>query len=356
MRASLLLAILVALAACGREASPLPAARRPVTSVVPGHVSVGEGTVNLPKQVGDWVRPDASSRITADTIFDYMDGAGEMYLAYRFDHLDVFEYKAEDGRLGTILVELYSMKASDDAFGLLSNDWGGEAVPFDPGPGQDWVRAAPPHRALYGAGLLRMWKRCLYARILASSETEDSRAAVLTLGKAIISGGSGSEGASDPPPGFLRSFDAATGRLDPKRPVRPERTCLFRSYLVLNSAYFLASQDILGLGPDVVAATTEYAPAAAGERPVRVVVVGYPSAERARAGLKLFGQNYLADAFRGKPVARTGSVRVEHGWVAWTLWDASGTLPGVTLVFDAPDRSVARRFADSVIPVGAPSK
>ena len=48
----------------------------------------------LPKTVGPWTRPGSPRLITAKTIFDYMDGAGELYLGYRFDHLEVYEYKA----------------------------------------------------------------------------------------------------------------------------------------------------------------------------------------------------------------------------------------------------------------------
>jgi len=55
-----------------------------------------------------------------------MDGAGELYLGYRFDHLESYEYEVQSEK--NILVELYFMKTADDAFGLLSLDWGGEPV------------------------------------------------------------------------------------------------------------------------------------------------------------------------------------------------------------------------------------
>jgi hypothetical protein len=55
-----------------------------------------------------------------------MNGAGELYIGYRFRHLDVYEYTS--GSEENILVELYYMETPDDAFGLLSLDWGGESV------------------------------------------------------------------------------------------------------------------------------------------------------------------------------------------------------------------------------------
>jgi hypothetical protein len=142
--------VLAVFAACSREQPPPPAARRPVSSVVPGRADVGGATVSLPSRIGEWTRAGAARRITAETIFDYMDGAGEMYLAYRFEHTDVFEYKSADDSLGTILVELYSMKTSDDAFGLLSTDWTGEPASLS-GLVGPVGHASPPHQGLYGA-------------------------------------------------------------------------------------------------------------------------------------------------------------------------------------------------------------
>ena len=79
-----------------------------------------ETTIALPKTIDGWTRPDQPRRITADTIFDYMDGAGELYIGYRFRYLDVIEYTSSDE--DQILVELYWMESSNDAFGLLSRD------------------------------------------------------------------------------------------------------------------------------------------------------------------------------------------------------------------------------------------
>ena len=95
--------------------------------------------------------------------------------------MEVFEYTAEDGE--NILAEIYYMQSSEDAFGLLSQDWTGEAVdnyytPFS-------KRVAPSCRALYGGGLLRMCSGDIYARIMAIRETPDSREAVLKIGKVV---------------------------------------------------------------------------------------------------------------------------------------------------------------------------
>ena len=43
--------------------------------------------LNLPKTIGVWTRPDTPRVIDSGNIFEYMNGAGELYLAYRFKHL-----------------------------------------------------------------------------------------------------------------------------------------------------------------------------------------------------------------------------------------------------------------------------
>ena len=70
-------------------------------------------TVNLPKTIGVWTRTDSARIIDSSNIFDYMNGAGELYLAYGFDHLEVYEYTANQQE--NILVEVYVMNTSDDA-------------------------------------------------------------------------------------------------------------------------------------------------------------------------------------------------------------------------------------------------
>ena len=93
---------------------------------------MNSGKLNLPKTVGVWNRPESPRIINSKNIFKYMNGAGELYRGYRFRHLEVFDYTSPDQ--GNILVELYFMENADDAFGLLSLDWGGEPVSFDGTP------------------------------------------------------------------------------------------------------------------------------------------------------------------------------------------------------------------------------
>jgi hypothetical protein len=280
----------------------------PVLAVPPAPPKATAATVDLPQIVDGWSRPAGLRRIEAAGIFDYMDGAGELYLAYRFGHLDVAEYASPDQ--GDILVELYWMRTSNDAYGLLSGDWGGEPVAL-----KDHEPASGP-RALYGAGLLRIWSDDLYARVLATRESEASRRAVLALGRAIVAGRP-----DPPPPPLATSLPQSAGGLT----LRRDSVCFLRSHLVLNSVYFVCRKDILKLGPSVEAVAARYGTA-------RLLLVLYPDARAARLALKRFRPVYLPETDAGA----AGLARIEDGWAAFGL---SGR--GLALVFEAPDRETA---------------
>ena len=290
---------------------------RPTPSVP----KAAEPSAPLPLSVDGWTRPATVKRIEPAAIFEYMDGAGELYLAYRFDHLDVAEYAS--GGQDEILVELYWMRSSDDAYGLLSGDWGGEPVTLK------GTEPAGVPRALYGAGLLRIWSDGLYARVLASRESDASKRAVLALGRAIVAG------RADPAPPRLAAelpHNAAGYAL------RRDTICFLRSHLVLNSAYFISQQNILGLDRTVEAVTTRYdsAPPDGKRRHLRLLLVRYPSAEAARAALVSFREGYLPETLSAPASAGSTVTHIEDGWAGYR---AAGR--GVAFVFEASDHEAA---------------
>jgi hypothetical protein len=327
------------LAACPPPAGGLPAAPLPLpTAAAPVSSAVDAAQdVNLPKQAGRWVRPDAPRRITEETIFDYMDGAGELYLAYRFDHLDVYEYSAPEKRLGGIKVELYWMKSADDAFGLLSTDWGGDVVELHGRVGEPHA-AVPAHDALYGGGLLRLWSGGLYARVMASRETAESRAQVLAIGRSIVSG----RPASGPPPEILSNVPV---RLPGGFELRPDRTCFFRSHYVLNAAYYLSPHDVLGLGLDVDASISEYRTAGTGGTPLHLILVAYPSTAAAEAALRTLQKAYAPPpAGQASERPASAAAKVESGWIGWAAADRS-----LAVVLDAPGEGDAKELARAAL-------
>jgi len=303
-------------------------------------MNTAETTMNLPREVGAWTRPEVPRTVTASQIFEYMDGAGELYLGYRFDHLDVYDYKSSG--TGNILVELYWMKTSDDAFGLLSNDWGGEAVSLADGWGRaPAVAAAPPHRALYGAGLLRIWSDNLYVRVLASNETPASRQAVLDIGRGIVAGR-----AATSQPAILAALPRQGGA---GFSLRGDRVWFLRSHLVLNAAYFLATDNVLDLDLSVEAIVAPYGTSAPapGQRVPHLVLVRYATANAALKALARFRSSYLPETAKAPAATESKTsvlTKIEDGW---TGYQVSGR--ALVLVFECSSRQLAASLIEQVI-------
>ncbi len=291
-------------------------------------------TINLPKSVGAWTRPDSPQRVTSQNIFDYMNGAGELYIGYWFDHLEVYEYTSSQE--DEILVELYFMATSDDAFGLLSLDWGGEPVTWS-GSAQDGKKQAQSHliRALYGEGLLRIWADNLYVRVMATRETPASRKAVLALGKAIT--------ADQKNPQQPKLVEALSLRMSPDWKLRKDRMSFFRSYLVLNSIYYLSQQNILQLNHSTEAVTAPYTKTTetGDDKRIQFLLVKYKNPERARNAQDQFHDTYLPEHKKdNKPdsaVRNPSTFEVEEGWLGYQL---KGQY--LAIAFDCPNQESAQ--------------
>jgi hypothetical protein len=300
-----------------------------------------EKTVNLPKTIGVWTRPDRARIVDSSNIFDYMNGAGEIYLAYGFDHLEVYEYAAA-GQQGGILVEVYVMKTSNDAFGLLSMDWGGEPVAIHALPSsQDNRTVAPPTRALYGGGLLRMRADTIYARVMAYRETSESKEAVLSIGEHIAA-----DRKISAEPQLLNIFAPA---IHPDWKLRRDRIGYLRSHLILNSLYYLSHQNILNLdqSTEAVTARLENISNSGTAKSVQVLFVKYATPKKAQKALDDFHNAYLQEHQKGVDPGitekYTNFFKIEDGWLGYTL---NGAYLG--LVFECPNRESAQMIMNYI--------
>lgn len=296
-----------------------------------------QSPVVLPQTIGDYALSDSVQKVHSRNIFEYMNGAGELYLAYRFDHLDVYEYTSEGD--DDILVEIYVMQSPEDAFGLLSLDWTGEPVDLRESPSAEATAAvAPPHRALYGLGLLRVWSDAIYARVMAYRVSPASEAAVLAIGRAIAA-----NRAKAPKPRLLRMLSPLA---DADGSLLQDRIRYFRSHLVLNSFYYLSHQNILNLdlSCEALAATLEKTTPSGEQVRIQFLFIKYADAEQARQALMHFHKAYLSEA--QEDTDRTNAInfyKIEAGWVGYRQIDRC-----VALVFDCPDRETAKLILNRI--------
>jgi hypothetical protein len=221
----------------------------------------------LPAEVSGWMRGREDHAFTRDDIFDYLDGGGEIYLAYDFQFVFVREYVRADAP--SIIVEIYQMSSSPDAYGLFTHDTDGEEIELGQG-------------AIYGAGLLRFWKDTIFARIMADRETPEAKAVIMEVGTRIVAAipGNGEE------PGLIK--------LLPAEGLRPKSLRYFHAVISLNAHLYLANANILNLSPETGVALAQYEREGAK---ARVILVEYLSAERAADAERRFTEMFLLERY-----------------------------------------------------------
>ena len=261
----------------------------------------------IPKTVGPWLS-EMDQIYDAETIFQYIDGAGEVYRSYNMK-LVVSRRFHKDGR-PDIVVDLFDMGASEDAFGVFTHDLDGESAGIGQGSN-------------YKAGLLSFWKDRYFGSVFAEEETKDAKDAVLELGGRIAAA-IPKEG---PGPKLL-SYLPAEG-LD------AGRVAFFHNYTVLNYHFFVAAGDILLLEQTAAAVLAPYARAGGKSY---LLLVRYPDEAKAARAFEVFSKNYMPDA------KRPGIVRTEDK--RWTASAKAGDI--VIVVFNADSDQFAMSQLASV--------
>ena len=73
---------------------------------------------SLPGQVGEWQARDEDEQYNRNTLFEYINGGAELYLAYDFQQALVRRYTGPNN--AEIILDIYDMGNSEDAFGIFS--------------------------------------------------------------------------------------------------------------------------------------------------------------------------------------------------------------------------------------------
>jgi hypothetical protein len=254
--------------------------------------------ISLPSEIADWKWDRKEMKYDSKTLFGYMDGAAELYLAYGFENLKVRRFE-KSGR-PPITVELYEMASSEDAYGVFSFEHQDEDVGI--GQGSE-----------FGGGLLRFWKGKYFASIYAEGEGAEVESGILEIGRAVAN----SIPATGPAPklvGFIPGKDL--GLAD--KSVR-----YIRSHVLLNQRFFIAHQNILNLSRNTEAVLAQYL---RDKQKVQLLLIRYPDLKEAGNAYQGFMRAYLPDA-GGKDHSKTEDRK-------WTY--ARQRNEFVVIVFGAP--------------------
>ncbi len=265
----------------------------------------------LPSKVGDYKADGKDEFYDRQSAFRYMDGAAELYRSYAFKLLMVRKY-VKAGH-PSILVELFDMGVSEDAFGIFSYQTEEEEVGI--GQGSD-----------YGGGLLRFWKGKFFANVYAERETPVTRDDVLMIGKAIAK----NIKRDGPKPKLIQFL--------PEEGLAQKTIRYFHLHPVLNHHYFISHENILHLGLRTNAVLATYS-SSGGEDKIFLLLIQYPELKEAEKGFKGFVKAYMPEATSLK------TVKAENG--KWT--SAKIYRQYILVVFDAPSIEKTEELIGAVV-------
>jgi len=260
----------------------------------------------LPQQVGSYRSDGKDQFYDRNTTFRYMDGAAELYRSFGFKLLMVRRYLRADHP--SIIVELFDMGSSEDAFGVFSFETEGEELQV--GQGSD-----------YGGGLLRFWKGRFFVNVYAEQEASSTKQDVVAIGEAI----SKSIEQEGQKPKLIHYLP---------REGLPERSIrYFHLHQSLNYHYFVSHENILRLGKRTNALLATYSlPQAKGK--TFLLLVQYPTKKLAAEALQSFLKAYMPES------TTTKAIQTENRkWAA-----AQSYQEYVIVVFDAPIKEKAEEL------------
>ena len=234
VRCSLVLALL--LSGCGKKPASL-ADFLPGAGVLPNWVTAGD-----------------AETFDSETIYGLVNGQADAFFAYGFEQVAVQGYENTEGEV--LRVELWQLVTSADAYGLFTGGISG--VPADIGNDGD----ADPGRRL------AFWQDRYYVHVRARQELpdEDVRSFAEAVSAALPAGG---------------ERPALMDRL-PSDGLVERGAVFFHEEISIQSDLWLGGENLLGLGPETGGVLARYK---VGSGVVRLLLVQYPDAEAASAGL-----------------------------------------------------------------------
>lgn len=263
----------------------------------------------LPPSINGWEAVEEGKYYNPRTIFDYIDGAGEVYRAYNFKKLLAQRYSKK--RQPNIQADLFDMGSSRNAFGVFTHNLEGKEV----GLGQD---------SIYIGGLLTFWKGRFFVSLYTEEETEKAKNTLRRLGRFIESR------IKNPGerPSVINYF--------PETNLIENKIHYFYNHLILNYHFFVADENILLLDEQTDAALGKYREE--GEK-YFLLLIHYPASEKASQACNNFLDSYLPEAKKER-IIQTEDQK-------WTAVQRMGER-WLCIVFDAPSSSLAKKVLQRV--------
>lgn len=254
--------------------------------------------VTIPAEAAGWKWDGKEMKYDPKSVFEYMNGAAELYLAYGFQNLRVRRF--EKSNQPPITLELYDMASSENAYGVFSFERQDEPVGI--GQGSE-----------FGGGLLRFWKGKYFVSIYTDGGGAEVESTIVTIGRTtadLIQ-----EMGSEPK---LVSLIPGKGFGLVDRSVR-----YLKSHILLNQRFFIAHQNILNLSQRTEAVLAQYT---REKQKTHLLLIRYPNVKEAKDAYRSFIGAYLPGA--------GGKDRLKIEDQKWTMARERGEF--VIIVFGSP--------------------
>jgi hypothetical protein len=265
--------------------------------------------LSIPKQIRGWQAAAADDIYTRQTIYKYLDGGAELYLAYAFKEVFARKYSAPGDN--ELTLDVYDMGSAADAFGVFTSEREEDEADI----GQD---------SEYGDGLLRFWKDRYFVSILAAGDDPAIETIVKEIGRLTAAA--------------ITSNGTIPDQIDclPVQGLDKKRIRFFHTDLLLNKHYYVSDENILDLSSKTDCVLGRYP--IENQEPTYLLQVRYPTVGQAEKAFAKFLQVYMPDA-QGSGCVKTENQR-------WTM--AVRNREMVTIVFDAATREKAAELSTAV--------
>lgn len=261
----------------------------------------------LTEELGEFSRTDTISTYDRETVFDYIDGAGEVYNSYDFRRVYTARYVSSDQI--PLTIEIFDMGTADDAYGVFS--YAREVEESGIGGGYE-----------ARGGVLCFWQAEYYVCLAADRTVDDLPDRLKELAQEI---------STKLPP--LTAPPRLLSVLPEEGKVRfSER--YFHTHQALNYHYYFERENILGLSSESDVVMARYEPGK-----TVLCLIEFPDAagaERAHQALKALYPEKAGDFDRDES---------EPSLYPW--WVVERRL--LAIVFDAPNKAVAFGLLDKLM-------
>lgn len=263
----------------------------------------------LPSRINGWKAQGEGKLYGPESIFDYIDGAGEVYRAYNFKKLLARKY-SQKGQ-PDIHADLFDMGSSRNAFGVFTHDLEGKEM----GLGQD---------STYKGGLLSFWKGRFFVSLYTEEMTEKAIETLKELGTIVDSRilYSGKK------PSIISRF--------PRKKLIDQKVHYFYNHLILNYHFFVADENILLLDEKTHAALGRYKQES---QKYELLMVHYSSPEKASRAYQNFLDSYMPKS-NEEPLLQTE----DQKWTAIRKMKDNW----LVVIFEAPSSSLVEQILEAV--------